>query len=82
MRSISGSSVQIQTPPLYFDREDVKRAIHAPNMTWEDCSSDTVFPNGDNSPLAVFGVLPNVIERSQRTVIAQGTADFLLMSEG
>lgn len=79
-----GSFPQTQLSPLYFDREDVKRAIHAPvNVTWTECSNVNVFPNGDASlPPAVSGVLPNVIEKSKRAVIVHGLADFILIAEG
>jgi carboxypeptidase D len=80
-----GSFFQTQISPLYFDREDVKRAIHAPtNVNWTLCT-DTfadVFPNGDASLPPAFTVLPNVIEKSKRSVIVHGLADFILIAEG
>ncbi|KAK7676938.1 hypothetical protein QCA50_020056 [Cerrena zonata] len=80
-----GSFEQIQAP-LYFDREDVKRAIHAPlNVSWEECASgSTVFPGpeGDASIQPAATVLPNAIEKSERVVIVHGTADFYFMTEG
>jgi carboxypeptidase D len=61
----------------------VKEAIHAPLDTeWTECSDIDVFPNGDGSLPPAFTVLPNVIEKSQRTVIVHGLADFVLISEG
>ncbi|KAH0586845.1 Serine-type carboxypeptidase F [Termitomyces sp. J132] len=78
-----GSFPQVQVAPLYFDREDVKKAIHAPtNVTWEECSSINVFPNGDASLPSALSVLPNVIENNNRTVIIHGLADFILIAEG
>jgi len=70
--------------PIYFDRQDVKRAIHAPlNTTWSECSDIDVFAHGDSSlPPATNGVLQNVIEKSNRTVIVHGLADFILIAEG
>ena len=82
MTLYSGSFHNEQTLPLYFDRADVKAAIHAPNVSWEECSSDRVFPNGDASPSTALSVLPSVIERSNRTVIVHGRADFILFTEG
>ena len=41
-----------------------------------------VFPNGDASLPSAFTVLPNVIQKSKRSVIAQGLLDFLLHSRG
>ncbi len=69
--------------PLYFDRQDVKEAIHAPvDVEWTECSNIDVFPQGDSSPPSSFTALPNVIEKSNRTVIAHGLADFILIAEG
>lgn len=77
-----GSFPNVQSP-IYFDRQDVKAVIHAPlNTTWSECSNISVFPNGDNSPPSALSVLPNVIEKSERTVIVHGLADFILIAEG
>jgi carboxypeptidase D len=46
------------------------------------CANIDVFPHGDASLPPAFTVLPNVIEKSQRSVIAHGLADFLLIAEG
>lgn len=80
----SGSFPQTQVSPIYFDREDVKRALHAPvNVTWTECSNVNVFPHGDAStPPALNGILSNVIEKSERAVIVHGLADFILIAEG
>ena len=78
-----GSFPQTQTFPLYFNRKDVKAAIHAPlDVDWVLCSNNPVFPAGDASLPSAFTVLPNVIEKSKRSVIVQGLADFLLIAEG
>lgn len=75
--------MQAQTTPLYFDRADVKKAIHAPaNVNWEECSDVNVFPRGDASLPPAFTVLPNVIEKSNRSVIVHGLGDFILIAEG
>ncbi|KAI0820727.1 alpha/beta-hydrolase [Trametes gibbosa] len=77
-----GSFPQVQSP-IYFDRTDVKKAIHAPlNVTWEECSDIRVFPHRDASPPPAFSVLPQVIEKSERAVIVHGLADFILIAEG
>lgn len=71
-----------QVPPVYFDRADVKAAIHAPaDVDWVVCS-ENVFPNGDSSLPPAFTVLPNVIEKSKRSVIVHGLGDFILIAEG
>ncbi|KII83375.1 hypothetical protein PLICRDRAFT_119436 [Plicaturopsis crispa FD-325 SS-3] len=78
-----GSFEQIQLSPLYFDRTDVKKAIHAPlNVTWSECSNEDVFVRGDESLPPAFTVLPTVIEKSQRAVIVHGLADYILIAEG
>ncbi|KAF7331480.1 Carboxypeptidase [Mycena kentingensis (nom. inval.)] len=78
-----GSFEDIQLAPLYFDRADVKAAIHAPaNVEWSECSNVRVFPRGDASLPSAFTVLPNVIEKSTRSVITHGLADFILIAEG
>ena len=69
--------------PIYFDREDVKKAIHAPlNQTWSECSGFDVFPNGDASLPPAFTVLPGVIEKSNRSVIIHGLGDYVRIAEG
>ncbi|KAI0254184.1 Alpha/Beta hydrolase protein [Lactifluus subvellereus] len=78
-----GSFFQTQVSPLYFDRADVKAAIHAPaDVQWVLCSNVDVFPHGDASLPSAFTVLPNVIEKSKRSVIVHGLADFILIAEG
>ncbi|KAF8520019.1 Alpha/Beta hydrolase protein [Hysterangium stoloniferum] len=78
-----GSFPNVQLSPLYFDRQDVKTAIHAPlDVDWEECSNINVFPHGDGSLHSALTVLPNVIEKSNRSVIVHGLADFILIAEG
>lgn len=84
---LSGTFPQIQVSPVYFNRPDVKAAIHAPaNVNWVECqpqSTSPVFvPPGDTSPPSAWEVLPRVIAHSARTVIVTGLADFILLSEG
>ena len=77
-----GSFFQSQTTPLYFDRPDVRKAIHAPTTgNWVECIPG-VFPHGDASLRPAFTVLQNVIEKNNRTVIVHGLADFSLIAEG
>ncbi|KAI0751809.1 alpha/beta-hydrolase [Daedaleopsis nitida] len=78
-----GSIMQTQSP-IYFDRPEVKAAIHAPaNVAWSECSDIDVFPRGgDKSLPPSLTVLPNAIEKSERAVIVHGLADFILIAEG
>ena len=55
--------------------------IHAPHIDWETCSSGSVYTNAtrngpgrDTSVASTLSVLPNVIEKSVRTVIVHGLA--------
>ncbi|KAF8335892.1 alpha/beta-hydrolase [Cantharellus anzutake] len=76
-----GSSPNSQSP-TYFARKEVQNAIHAPNIEWNECTRD-VFVNGqDNSVPSMLSVMPNVIEKSERTVVMHGLLDFLLIAEG
>ncbi|RAK82006.1 alpha/beta-hydrolase [Aspergillus fijiensis CBS 313.89] len=80
-------------PTTYFNRADVKRALHAPHdIEWELCSSDPVFvggdavsgpeQQGDDSPNPTEGVLPRVIEATNRVLIANGDWDYLIITNG
>ena len=72
--------------PVYFNRADVKAAIHAPaDVDWTLCAGFVgvnVFPQDDSSFPSSLTVLPNVIEKSNRSVIAHGLADFVYIAEG
>lgn len=67
---------------VYFAREDVQKAINAPKVNWTTCTEQKVFPIGDRSPDVVHEVLPRVIQKSKRTIIAHGMLDFVLIEEG
>ncbi|CAF2094078.1 unnamed protein product [Rotaria magnacalcarata] len=72
-----------QQSPIYFNRSDVQTVIHAPNIVWTECSTSNVFVNGiDQSPAPALSVLPNVIEKSHRTIIVNGQHDFRIIAEG
>ncbi|KAI0394304.1 alpha/beta-hydrolase [Xylariaceae sp. FL0594] len=70
--------------PVYFDREDVKRAIHADvNHTWTECASIDVFVNGtDTSDPSTWHALPNVIDATKNVIIGHGTLDMILLPNG
>ncbi|KAH8112947.1 alpha/beta-hydrolase [Phellopilus nigrolimitatus] len=74
---------------IYFNRTDVQDAIHAPHIEWTSCTNTNVYVNtttgipiNDQSIPSTLSVLPNVIEKSVRTVITHGLADFILVAEG
>ncbi|KAH9907023.1 alpha/beta-hydrolase [Xylariomycetidae sp. FL2044] len=70
--------------PVYFDREDVKRAIHADvNTTWEECASGDVFVDGeDHSAPSISRALPRVIDATGNVIIGHGTLDMILLPNG
>ncbi|KAF9873176.1 serine carboxypeptidase [Colletotrichum karsti] len=73
--------------PVYFNREDVKRAINAPvDKEWKFCTDTNVFFNGtDNSVMDGPGsqpVLPNVIDKTRNVILAHGTRDYVLIDDG
>ena len=72
--------------PVYFNRSDVKKAMHAPDIEWLECAAKPVFIGasgygdkspgsggpegyGDLSPDPIQGVLPNVIEATNRVLV-------------
>ncbi|KAI1778554.1 alpha/beta-hydrolase [Hypoxylon cercidicola] len=69
---------------IYFDREDVKRAIHAdPAHTWEECASGDVFVGGrDTSDPSTWRVLPHVIDATKNVIVGHGSLDMILMPNG
>ncbi|KAI1308499.1 alpha/beta-hydrolase [Xylaria venustula] len=70
--------------PLYFDRDDVKLAIHADvNHTWTECAEENVFVHGeDNSAPSIVHALPHVIDTTQNVIIGHGTLDMILLPNG
>ncbi|KAJ5096891.1 Peptidase S10 serine carboxypeptidase [Penicillium angulare] len=78
-------------PTTYFNRTDVKKALHVPEyIEWELCASESVFvgPNPgpeqayDVSPNPTEHVLPRVIEATNRVLIANGDWDYLIITNG
>jgi carboxypeptidase D len=73
----------------YFQRSDVKAALHAPNITWMACAPFGVFGGdsgpantGDPSPDPIQGTLPQVIQATNRVLIANGDLDFTILTNG
>lgn len=77
----------------YFNRADVKAAIHAPqDITWTECSVNPVFTGwdagtgpeseGDTSPDPIQKVLPQVIEATNRVLVANGDYDMVILTQG
>ena len=67
---------------VYFDRPDVKWALNAPiERKWKECN-DVPLYYSDRSTATSWSILPRVIERSERTVLAHGSLDFILLANG
>jgi carboxypeptidase D len=79
----SGTFPQIQVNPVYFNRQDVKAAIHAPvNVQWTECNSSVFVGPGDTSPPSALDVLPRVMKHGVPVVVVTGLADYVILSEG
>lgn len=74
----------------YFNRDDVKKALHAPAATqWSECSNSAVFvgrggpeAEGDFSLDSIVKVLPQVIEATNRTLVINGDLDMIIITNG
>lgn len=68
---------------IYFNRTDVKQAIHAPlDVNWAICAEQSVFAGGDSSDPSSYRAIPNVIDRTKNVQIAHGTMDMVLLANG
>ncbi|KAK4688407.1 hypothetical protein P7C73_g1706, partial [Tremellales sp. Uapishka_1] len=81
----------VGSPQVYFNRSDVKKAIHAPDyINWMECAEDPVFTGGDGGPEVsgdfskdpIQGVLPQVIEATNRVLVANGDFDMIIITNG
>ncbi|KZM20207.1 Carboxypeptidase D [Ascochyta rabiei] len=82
------------SPPgavIYFNRTDVKEALHAPvDTNWQQCTDKNVFGNGDIFSYASdtsvgpanSGALQRVIEFTNNTIIGSGDLDMILCTNG
>lgn len=69
-------------PVIYFNRTDVKAALHAPpDSDWALCKND-VFIFGDDSPGSSLFAIPNVIDKTQNVMLVHGALDMVLMMNG
>lgn len=86
-----GTFAQTQTF-IYFNRTDVKQAIHAPiDFDWSECAANPVIiyngttpeeGTGDSSPDPAQFVLPAVIEATQRVLVSNGDLDYIIITNG
>ncbi|KAE8153070.1 Alpha/Beta hydrolase protein [Aspergillus avenaceus] len=87
----TGLGYQPAGATVYFDRADVKRAMHAPaNITWSSCSNGPVYLGGDGGPEQegdfsanpIEHVLPQVIEGTNRVLVSNGDFDMIILTNG
>lgn len=91
---VLGAVTQLDYTPeganIYFDRTDVKMAIHAPlNVTWGECNGRP-FVGGDSGPETegdtsadpIQHVLPQVIEATNRVLVSNGDYDMIIITNG
>lgn len=90
--------VQDQYNQTYFNRTDVKEAMHAPlDSDWAECSAGAVFlagpevdgyyvggpqGEGDTAPDPIQHVLPQVIEATNRVLVGNGDFDMIIITNG
>jgi carboxypeptidase D len=65
---------------IYFNRTEVQAAINAPIQPWAECSGGVL--DTDSSPQSSWEVIPRVIDALDRTVIAHGELDYILLYNG
>jgi len=75
--------------PIYFDREDVKKAMHAPmDVAWQECSGPVFVGDGgpegegDLSADPIQSVLPYIIEKTQRVLVSNADLDLVIITAG
>ncbi|KAI9836664.1 MAG: hypothetical protein M1819_001299 [Sarea resinae] len=68
----------------YFNRSDVKAAIHAPSdVDWVICGGPVfVGADGDTSAPPIEAVLPQVIEATNRVLVGNGDLDMIILTNG
>ena len=82
----------------YFNRSDVKKALHAPeSVSWSECTDQAVFVGGnkdgsyytggpegegDLSSDPIQKVLPQVIEATNRVLVSNGDFDMIIITNG
>ena len=77
----------LQNP--YFNRTDVKQAMHAPmNVSWTQCGQNPFVgkggpeDEGDLSADPIQAVLPRVIEATNRVLVTNGNLDYSIITNG
>ncbi|KAL6900418.1 Alpha/Beta hydrolase protein [Trichoderma evansii] len=67
----------------YFNRPEVKKAIHVPDgANWAPCAPGVFLNSNDTSPPSGLRQLPRVIDATQNVILAQGGVDAMIMVNG
>lgn len=72
-------------PTPFFNRSEVKAAMHAPpDVSWSECSPNFVFAGAgrDTSPPSGTTVLPTVFDKLPLNLVVHGQLDMLIPSNG
>lgn len=81
---------QAEGSTVYFNRTDVKEALHADvSVSWAECKGP-VFLGGDGGPESegdlsadpIQKVLPQVIEATNRVLVSNGDYDMIIITNG
>ncbi|KHO01052.1 serine-type carboxypeptidase [Metarhizium album ARSEF 1941] len=66
----------------YFNRVDVKKAIHAPlSVQWSVCVNTAFVKDDESLPPSKYE-LPNVIDKTRNVMYVQGGVDYILPANG
>lgn len=67
----------------FFNRSEVKKALHVPeSVSWAECSGPVFVDGKDYSADPIQKVLPKVIEKTGRVLIGGGDYDFEILNQG
>lgn len=77
-------------PNPYFNRSEVKAALHAPaDANWTVCAEHPVFVGGEDNSTDLSppsghngGPLARVIERTNNVIVGQGSLDMVVITKG
>lgn len=70
-------------PKDFFNRSDVQQALHiTPYTDYAVCGNAALGLNAGDSPPSSFTALPNVIEKTNNVIVANGLLDFVILSNG
>ncbi|PWN51753.1 alpha/beta-hydrolase [Violaceomyces palustris] len=81
----SAAATEASATNFLNNQTGFKEAIHAdPSITWYECTLNSPFAGDgrDHSPAPDLTILPSVIEKSNKSIIAHGLYDFVLIANG